>query len=420
MSVLVVQIPARPHQAARAIAEANSGSAIKGEPVYRYALSADGLSVSDHGQRQAADLPKADSVVAVMHESDVSWHRPTLPKVSPAKQRALMLGTLEEALLTDPDATHLAIQPEPPFGQPVWVAALHEPWLRQHIAALEAADLELDRVVVGATPNDLTSGHFWRKDSGAEDESSAMLTWAHAGGVAVLPLEGQAARHIAQAHATDMTTWSADPDVAAHAEHWLGRTVESVLPAQRLLTNSRSSWNLRQFGLAKKSRGARVLRDGWREFLSPPWRAARWGLACLVVVQIAGMNLWAAHLNRQIKSQRAAVMAALKEGYPQVGGVVDAPAQMRKELARLRAQAGQLGENDLETLLLAAATAWPGDRPPVERLRFENQRLSLTISGWDTPQIDQFRSVLEADGWDVRLVDSQLVLGRAPGTRGTK
>ncbi len=392
------------------------------EGAYRYALSADGLAVSDHGRRQAADLPRAESVVAVVHESDVSWHRPTLPKVAPGKQRALMLGTLEEALLGDAEQTHLAIQPLPPFGQPTWVAALHEPWLRQHIATLEAAGLEIDRVVVGAAPSDVQAGHFWRRDTetNGSDESAPMLTWSHPGGVVVLPLEGQAARHFAQTQADASTSWSADPDVAAQAERWLGRPVESVLPAQRLLACSRSAWNLRQFGLSRKSRGSRVIRDAWREFLSPPWRAARWGLVSLVLVQLVGINLWAAHLNGQIKAQRAAIVAALKEGYPQVGGVIDAPAQMRRELNRLRAQAGQLGETDFETLLLGAAAAWPADRPPVERIRYEGQRLSLTISGWDAPQIDQFRAIMQADGWEVRSEDNTLVVGRAPTMRGLK
>ena len=74
-------------------------------------LSADGLQVSSHGQAQPSLLPRADSVVAVLAASDVSWQRITLPRAPAAKLRAALGGLLEDQLLEDDDALHLALAP---------------------------------------------------------------------------------------------------------------------------------------------------------------------------------------------------------------------------------------------------------------------------------------------------------------------
>ncbi|HET7528323.1 MAG TPA: type II secretion system protein GspL, partial [Burkholderiaceae bacterium] len=67
MSILVVLLPARDRSAA------SPGDAAE----YAYLLSADGLTVSRQGRTTAALLPKADTVVAWVGPTDVSWHRIT-------------------------------------------------------------------------------------------------------------------------------------------------------------------------------------------------------------------------------------------------------------------------------------------------------------------------------------------------------
>ena len=56
-------------------------------------------------------MPRADSVVAVLADSDVSWQRITLPKAPAAKLRAALGGLLEDHLLEDDEALHLALAP---------------------------------------------------------------------------------------------------------------------------------------------------------------------------------------------------------------------------------------------------------------------------------------------------------------------
>ena len=147
----------------------------------------------------------------------------------------------------------------------------------------------------------------------------------------------------------------------------------------------------------------------------------RWGLAALVVAQIVGLNLWAWQQRSAVDARRVAIQSVVRAAFPRVSDLDiqrDAAAVMQREVQTLRTVAGKAGDTDLEPMLLAAAAAWPADRPPVEMLRYEPGRLTLAAAGWSEQQIAQFRSLLQPAGWQVDASGTQLVLSRAkPGAR---
>ena len=99
-------------------------------------------------------------MVAVLADTDVSWHRITLPKAPAARLRAALVGVLEEALLEDADDVHLALAPQA-VRRPADLGRRGRPaWLRGELAALEKADVFVDRVVPMAWPDDPPIGHF--------------------------------------------------------------------------------------------------------------------------------------------------------------------------------------------------------------------------------------------------------------------
>lgn len=414
MSTLVIQIPERKRLRARAEANA-SGSALGTE--YAYAASPDGLLLSAQGECGAALLPKATNVVAVLADADVSWHRITLPKAPAARLRAALVGVLEEALLDDVDAVHLAVAPGATSGQPTWVAAVDRQWLRNELAALEKAEVFVDRVVPSSWPDDPPSGHFAEAGADALDSpQGVVLNWAHADGVAGIRLHGGLARALIPRPAPPGTRWSATPGAAAAAEQWLGMPVNVMAGAERALQAGRSLWNLRQFDLVQRTRGARALRDSLRRFASPQWRPVRLGLVALVIAQIAGLNLWAWHQRGSVADKRASLQTVVKNAFPRAGALDvqrDAPAVMQREVQSLRTLAGKPGDTDLEPMLQAAASAWPAERPPVDNLRFEPGKLTLSAPGWSEAQIAQFRSLLQPAGWLVDASEGRLVLTRA-------
>jgi general secretion pathway protein L len=410
MSILVVLIPPRPR-----LGPASADAAASSTVEFGYVLSPDGLSVGSQGRCAASLLPKADSVVAVLADCDVGWHRITLPKAPRAKMRAALVGLLEEALLDEPELTHLALAPGASPGQAAWVAAVHKPWLASHLAVLEKANRSVERVVPAAWPDEVPIGHFMEAPGADGSTEQMTLVWSDANGVACLGLQGTLARTLLPTQPADNARWTATPAVAAQAERWLGVPVIVLSAEHRALQATRTLWNLRQFDLAPRHRGARALRDAWLRWLSPAWRPVRWGVAGLVALNLLGLNLWAWHQRDAITRKQQAMVELLRSTYPNVRAVIDAPAQMQRETESLRAAAGKPGENDLEVLLQAAASAWPPDRPPVEMLRFEPGRLTLAATGWTPDQVQQFRSQLRPAGWQVEYEAGRLTLSRASG-----
>lgn len=413
MSTLLLFLPPRARlRASGQAAPAAEAPRAPGRQEYDYALTSDGHQLTQEGRAEVLKLPAADTVVAVIAESDVAWRRVELPRAG-RQMRAALAGKLEEALLDEPEALHFALEPDALGGDTAWVAVTSRPWLAEQLAQLEAAQVFVDRVAPLSWPDELARGHFFEAGS-----DGVALRWSHADGVATLPLNGGLARQFFPPGLVHAAQWTATPGVATSAERWLGTTVTVVTHAQRALAVIDSAWNLRQFELAPRARGVRALRMLSRALMRKPWRPVRIGLAALAAVQLVGLNLWAWHQHSELKARREAVAATLTEAFPQVRAILDAPVQMQKNLDLLRASAGSVGEQDLEALLAAAATAWPSDRPPTEALAFEPGRLTLSAQGWSQPQIDNFRNQLSSDGWRLDASEGKLTISRPTADQG--
>lgn len=423
MTVLLVQIPPRPRLLAR-----DAGAASSGMPgahtTYAYVVtSLDATAAQRSGQCAASLLPKAQQVVAVLSDTDVAWHRVTLPKAPAARMAAALAGLLEEALLDETEHTHLALAPDAVAGQPTWVAAINRPWLRAHLSELEKNQIVVDRVVPSSWPDAPAMGHFALAHDSANEAQEAstqvQLTWSHPQGVTVLPLSGGLSKTLLPSSLHTDLRWSASASAAAPAERWLGAPVAVVSNEQRCLQAARTLWNLRQFDLTPSRRGSRWLFEAWRLVQGPQWRPARIGLAVLVAAQLIGLNLWAHHLSNRLQEQRQQLTSVLQTEFPQVRAVLNAPLQMESEVQRLRLRAGQTSSSDLEPLLVAVAAAWPSDRGPAQDFSYSAGQLTLAASGWSPAHIDPFVNALRASGWQVQPQESKLVVRAATSLSST-
>jgi general secretion pathway protein L len=417
MSTLVLLLPER--QRLRALSDGAGAPAPERRHDYAYVTSADGIEFEAQGEAAAALLPRRSEVIAVVAETDCAWHRVTLPKAPASRLRQALVGVVEEALLEDAERVHLAVAPLATPGEPTWIAAVDRDWLLGELASLEKAGVFVDRVVPAAWPDDPPVGHFHAAGYGEPGApAGVMLTWAHEGGVATVRIDGGLARAIVPQPPPPTTRWSASPTAAVAAEQWLGAPVTVMPLEQRLLQAGRSLWNLRQFELARRTRGARALGDWMRQVRGPAWRPVRWGVAAFVAVYLAGLNLWALHEKNAVEARRDAVRSVVKAAFPKVSDADvqrDAAAVMLRETQALRSLAGKAGDVDFEPMLHAAAAAWPTERPPVENVRFETGKLTLAAAGWSDAQIEQFRSVLRPAGWQVDSTEGRLIVTRARG-----
>jgi general secretion pathway protein L len=342
---------------------------------WAYALTADGHAPTDHGRAPAALLPQprgaGAETVALVPVQALAWQQVELPKGIAAgtpRLRAALEGLLEERLLDDTDAVHLALQPGARGGETAWVAVCDRAWLRDALQVLEAAGRPVGRIVPEFAP----AGAAALVALGTADDPWIV---AAGGTVLALPLT-PAAVPLLPALPEDAPRL-AEPAVAALAEQLLGQPWTLQQPAQRWVEAARGPWDLAQFEFANSSR-ARALKKiatGWSELLrSPAWRPARWAAVGLVAIHLLGLNTWAWKERASLDDKREAVRRVLRDTFPQVRVVVDAPVQMEREVAALRQQTGTASPRDLDALLAALASALPAGRTPAS-LDYANGQL---------------------------------------------
>lgn len=343
--------------------------------VLDYVRSTDGLSVQQHARVAWAQWPvfaeRFSEVVLVLPLAALSWHRVQLPPGSlpkvwgrqqgQARLRAILDGLLEEHLLDEPAALHMALQPDPGAQAKPWVVTCDRAWLSAWLDAFGARGLSVKRIVPAHTPQSLaaTVQVLGEPDRPwvfglqlAGDDTAGVLACALS--PAALALLGELGER----------TILAEPTVAQLAESQLGPSVQLLARQERLMQAAASAWNLAQFELAGAVRGQRWsgLRQIGQQLLhAPPWRAARWAMLGLVLVNLIGLNAWAWHLRSTLQQQGQQVRALLTQTFPSIPVVVDAPAQMARQVEQLQRSRGALTEQALEALLshvaeLASAT----------------------------------------------------------------
>ena len=361
MSLLLIALPAGPPSS------------------YEFAISRDGQSVTDHGSAAPALLPAAGrgvEVVAMVPASMLSWQRVQLPKgVGPnsPRLRATLAGLLEEQLLDEADQLHFALEPGAAGGGLAWVAVCDRAWITAHMQALEAAGRLVNRIVPELSPR---TGPLHMHVTGTPERAQLLAQGdGVSGGVQALPLSAgslslliRPADHAPEDPAAGAAPelW-AEPAVAALAEQTLGRQPIIQQAAERLLEASRSAWDLAQFDFSRGGRARAAKRAGaiWRDLMyAPSWRPARWGIAVLLMAQVAGLNWWAWETREDLTARRARINTALTQTFPQVKVVVDAPVQMSREIALLRQATGAPSSRDLEPLLSALAMVAPSTASP--------------------------------------------------------
>jgi general secretion pathway protein L len=373
------------------------------DPWFEWVRSGDGRTVDEHGHSPMALLPRDPERVLVLPAHALSWHPVTLPKVARTRWRMVLEGMLEEQLLADPAEVHLALAPDARPGQPTWACACDRAWLRRLLEALEAGGQPIARIVPAMVP--VPDGEPPRHHAFTA-LGQVWLASAHSDGVALQPLAGAATLTALQAWGLwpppPHAVWSAEPAAIAQAEHGLPDVAWLPRPrTETLLASVASPWNLAQFDLRRSASAAPRAR--WRQRLrawrhEPAWRPARWGLVTLVAALLGNVATAAWWQARDLASRRAAVEAVLRETFPHVSVVLDAPRQMERELQRLRVTSGVAGPHDLETLLAALGRALPDGQSVPTTLDYDGQHLRL--GGWPAPAttLATVRDALRAQG----------------------
>ncbi|MGA8514810.1 MAG: type II secretion system protein GspL, partial [Burkholderiaceae bacterium] len=309
-------------------------------------------------------------------------------------------------------------------GTVSWLAVCDKAWLLAHLRSLQKAGHRISRIVPSAFPLDVqlpnasqtaSSGQARAHVSGAPE--AAIVTLADNTGVVSVPLHH--ARTVWPTMHTD-TLISAEPAVAAAAENIFNAKVTMVQTAQYALQAAQEARNygvdLAQGELAVKGSGrwlqqaSTLLRD---LVAAPAWRAARIGLALLLLVNIVGLNAWAWKERSALQAKRVQTSQLLTQTFPNVKVVVDAPLQMQREVAALRQASGAIGSRDLESLYARYSAIVAADSVPTA-IEFEAGELTLKGSGLDASQLSAHQAKLRSAGLSaVRSEDGRIVVTEA-------
>ncbi|MFC5609523.1 type II secretion system protein GspL [Variovorax soli] len=328
--------------------------------------SDDAASVGGHGSAPLALLPAGNEVTLVVPGHALSWHSLSLPPGSlgsSGRLRSVLEGLLEERLLDETDAVHFALQPGAKPGEPAWVAVCNRAALRDVIQAVEATGRRVSRIAPEFAPQ---PDHAPALLFITGEAQAPQVTVCDANGVLSLPMN--AANLAASINAPiDTMVASGEPAVAQQAEELLGVRLPIVQRAERWLQAARGPWDLAQFDLASshRVRAGKKLASWWQQLRHEPrWRAARWGAVVLVLAQVIGLNAWAWKERRALETKRNTVQSILTQTFPSVKLVVDAPAQMAREVAALQQSTGGVARLDLEPMLAALGGVLPPGRIP--------------------------------------------------------
>lgn len=349
---------------------------------YDYVLTHDGQTMARHGRCSADLLPREGEVVAVLGTPVLSWHSVRLPKGAlsargarnTARLRAALDALLEDAVLDEPAQLHLALAPQPQADGHWLVAVCAKAPLQRHLQVLDQAGRSVARIVPELEPG----APQWQA---LEMEGIARLAVVTDNAVTAIPLDVAGSRWAALAtppQQDEPAVW-AEPGCAALAEQVCQRSAELQQREQRWLRAARTSWDLAQFDLisSTQARQLKRLNQIWQTLAhAPQWRAVRWGAVALLLVQVAGLNAWAWHERDTLRALRLGLQQTLTQTFPGVRTVIDAPAQMERELELLRRASGGTQSGDLEAMLGTVASALPAGRT-VTALDYSGSTLRL-------------------------------------------
>jgi general secretion pathway protein L len=385
--------------------------------LYDCVLSADGQIANDYTRSPLALLPLAGSaeVVAVVPAHRLSWHQVQLPSGSlgrglrqdsgSPRVRALLEGLLEDRLLDETADLHFALAPGAGSDAPVWVAVCDRQWLRDALHTLEQSDRPAARVVPEFTP-DLP---FGRVHALGEPGAARLVLGSAEAGPGVWPLQPGLLPCL---NLPDSLELVAEPAVAELAEGLFSQPARLQKPAERLLQAADSPWDLAQFDLVSSGRARSLKRwsgafGGFAQ--APRWQAARWSLLAIILVNLAGLNVWAWRENAALKARQQAVREVLTSTFPQVKVVVDAPLQMAREVAALQRSSGQASGRDLEALLGVMGAALPATAV-VQGIDFTPGELRLRGIALAPQELSTIAFRLKAQGYALSAADGGLVL----------
>lgn len=333
------------------------------------------------GRAGADALPAGLPVTVLLAAEDVVLTRARVPPLSGQRLREALPNLVEDMTLTDPANLHVAMGAVADAAGQRALAHTERGWLQALLERLLRAGCRIEAVwpeslcvpwragtwtLVREPHPDHADGAGHAGDEHAAMAAPGARAWLRTGAenAFALPadsdgmrtalelllaatIEGEAPQSI-ETFGTESAA-PIPPGMVAHAHP--GSALEAWLAAGGLERGGAGApISLLQHDIAGLSDAGRARR----------WRRAAVLAAVLVLVQLAGMQLWWKQLRDERNNLQATMSVQLKAAFPEISTVLDAPLQMSQSLARLRAATGRSDPGDFAAMAATAAQLFSG------------------------------------------------------------
>lgn len=304
-------------------------------------------------------LPALKQVTLVFDARDVNLLRVAVPPLPAPRLQQALPNLVEDLLLQDAQSCAYALGPRESDTQQRLVAAIDRAWLEFVVGAFERRGIRVqaawpaqlalpigagqvalaclhDGLALRTQPND---GIGWGAGAGADADSraEAIVCALDAAGACAPAADAIEARRRVAVFVED-GSWQA-PVLKAAARAGVDAEVRALafpVAAPIDLLSARSGTAARRW-----------LADvDWRA-----WRLPAAAAAAAVAVALVGLNLHWALLAKESERLHASIEQRYRDAFPGTQVIVDPLLQMQRQVANLRARAGQSGPEDFVPLL---------------------------------------------------------------------
>ncbi len=316
----------------------------------------------------ADGLPRGVPVVLLVAAEDVSFTAADVPALSGLRLREALPNLVEEKTVGDVGSLHVALGLAAAEGRSRTLAVIDRTWLatmQVHVARSghRVAAIVPESLAVPLLPGSWSLACVDRADGDGmqcwlrTDTQQAMLLPDDTGSAVVIA--SALMRQGVEAVRPTALALFASPGVASAAKR-LGETMAAALALTLSDTSTAdgpfAAWLAGQG--PDGGYGAPLSLLAFDRSSSAGW--SKWGLAAalvvaIVAVQIVGMQWEWGRLRNEAGALRQQANTMLTTAFPETRVVLDAPLQMSRGLAGLRASAGNSDPADFSTMMAASA-----------------------------------------------------------------
>jgi len=343
----------------------------------RFALVGDGGVIEQQGEgplRNLGDLVGTSRrVVLLLAGADVNLLSVQAPPLSGARLKAALPALVEEHILGDPEESVLVAAPEQPDGyRPI--AVVERDWLEAIVRALLAQGAR----AVAAVPAQLCLPLQPGTVSAAIDADTLTLRQGlfHGFGLA---LDANPAVVLQTARA-----FSGDAPLVLYVPpRQLGEYQALVQEDGAAVTLAADDW---AHWIAGSKSTTLDLVSGLGAAGTQPrdWRRWRWPLRLAfvaVAINLIGLNLDWLRLRREAATVQQSMTQTFRQAYPRETAILDPVLQMRQNIARARANTGDVAPDEF-TYLAAAfgeAARSGAQQPGITSIEYRERALSVKV-----------------------------------------